>query len=71
MADTLYIMHAVDEWEGYKYIYGAYSSKEKAIAHLMDNHDDLEYDERVNLWRHKDSQNTQYFYIEEVAVRGN
>lgn len=69
MAETLYIMHAVDEWEEYRYVYGAYSSREKAVADLMEDHDDLIYDDRYDRWTHLDLENTQYFYIQEITVK--
>lgn len=69
MADTLYIMHAADEWEDYKYIYGAFSSKERAVADLLFTHPDLIYSESRKVWHHPDPDNSQYFYIEEIHVK--
>ena len=60
----VYIVHECNYNYSSHYILGVYSSREKAVAALMEEFDDLIYDERDEEWEHANRYlNSDYYYI--------
>ena len=67
MDNKVYIVHERNDWKERYSIYGVYSSREKAIADLKEDYDDLSYNGRIGRWE-RDADDT-YFRIQEVTVQ--
>jgi hypothetical protein len=65
---TIFIVHDIDDWEERHIIRGAYTSYTKAVQDLLDNHNDLKYDQRRDIWKSEEYSDTGYFWIEECNL---